>query len=425
MKLILYRFAVFFLVILCFGPALRLYGQKKDVPVAKAQQLGFRLPEGQKRLSVPFELHNNLIIIRVVLNNSLPLKFILDTGVRTTVLTEKSFTDLLNLTYSRKITIPGAGGEKLVDAYVANNVTLDINGLIGHGHAMLVLEKDLLQLKNYLGINVHGVLGYELFSRFIVEINYDRGVVTFHEPNSYRPRKRYVVLPLIIEDTKPYYHLNVKIRDTDEPYKGKFMLDTGASHSLMIDRESDSLLYVPEPSIFSNLGRGLGGDIVGDIARINYVSWDRFEFDDVITTFPDKDTYLIDIDRNYRNGTVGGGLMSRFKITFDYIHSKIYLKKGQKFKKSFEFNLSGIIVRASGIGLDEFMVAAVRENSAAERADIQIGDQILALNGQVVENLDLDGVVGILNSKSNKRVRLLLRRNGKKLQRKFRLERLI
>jgi len=413
MKLIRYRFAVTFLTILCLVTALQLHGQQTDSPVLKPRLLGFALPEGQKKLSVPFELHNNLIVLRVVLNNSLPLKFILDTGVRTTVLTEKSFTDLLNLTYSRVITIPGAGGEKLVDAYVANNVTIDINGLIGHGHAMLVLEKDLLQLKNYLGVNVHGVLGYELFSRFIIEINYSRQMVIFHE------------LSLIIEDTKPYYHLNFKIRDQDQLYKGKFMLDTGASHAFMINKESDSLLYVPEPSLFSNLGRGLGGDIVGDVGRVSYISWDRFEFNDVITTFPDQETYLIDFDRNYRNGTVGGGMMSRFRIIFDYIHGKLYLKKGGKFKTSFEFNLSGIIVRASGIGLDEFIVAAVRENSAAEKADIQIGDEILVLNGQSVENLNLNGVVGILNSKTNKRMSVWLKRDGRKIQRRFRLERLI
>ena len=328
MKLIRYQFAVTFLTILCLVTALQLHGQRTDSPVLKPRLLAFALPEGLKKLSVPFELHNNLIVLRVVLNNSLPLKFILDTGVRTTVLTEKSFTDLLNLTYSRVITIPGAGGEKLVDAYVANNVTIDISGLIGHGHAMLVLEKDLLQLKNYLGVNVHGVLGYELFSRFIIEINYSRQMVIFHEPDSYRPKRSFDELSLIIEDTKPYYHLNFKIRDQDQLYKGKFMLDTGASHAFMINKESDSLLYVPEPSLFSNLGRGLGGDILGDVGRVSYISWDRFEFNDVITTFPDQETYLIDFDRNYRNGTVGGGMMSRFRIIFDYIHGKLYLKKG-------------------------------------------------------------------------------------------------
>jgi len=71
------------------------------------------MPKGLNKVIIPFEIYNNLIIIDVLLNKSLPLKFVLDTGVRTTVLTEKSLTDVLNLKYNRKKTIPGAGGEKL------------------------------------------------------------------------------------------------------------------------------------------------------------------------------------------------------------------------------------------------------------------------------------------------------------------------
>lgn len=392
--------------------------------LGRVMRLGFVLPKGVKKHSVPFEIHNNLIVINILLNNALPLKFILDTGVRTTVLTEKSLTDLLNLTYSRKITIPGAGGERLVDAYVANNVTSNISGMVGRGHSMLVLERDLLQLKNYLGVSVHGVLGYELFSRFIVEVNYDRKVVTFHDPDSFRKRRGYQELPMIIEDTKPYYYLNVTLRG-NKVYRGKFMLDTGASHAVMIDERSSSELYVPDPHITSNLGRGLGGDITGEVARIDKVTLNEFDFENIIATFPDENSYFIDFDSNFRNGTIGGGMMSRFKIIFDFVNSKLYLKKGAKFKKPFEFNLSGLIVRASGLGLEEFIVAAVRAGSAAEEADVRIGDQIMMVNGQPTQDMKLNNILAILNSRQGKRVSLVLKRDGKTITKKFRLERLI
>src|SRR6187402_3820473 len=103
-----------------------------------AQSLGFSLAEGQRSVSIPIEIHNNLIVVPIVLNGQLPLKFILDTGVRTAILTEKAYSDILNLPYSRKYSIAGPGGEKMVDAYVTNNVTLDMPGVHGRGHAMLV-----------------------------------------------------------------------------------------------------------------------------------------------------------------------------------------------------------------------------------------------------------------------------------------------
>src|SRR5437879_4458919 len=135
-------------------------------------QLGFSLADGATKVQIPIEIHNNLVVVPVIVNNQLPLKFIVDTGVRTSILTQKIFSDILHLAYSKKYTIAGAGGENLVNAYITNNVTLDLPGVHGRGHAMLVLENDYLELRNSLGSDVHGTLGYELFSRLVITIDY-------------------------------------------------------------------------------------------------------------------------------------------------------------------------------------------------------------------------------------------------------------
>ena len=145
-----------------------LFAALPGILFSQSQNLGFSLTDGKKKVQIPIEVHNNLIVVRVVLNDVIPLKFIIDTGVRTAILTQKSFSDILKLNYSRKYTIAGPGGEKLIDAYVANNVSLSLSGVSGKGHALLVLEEDYLELRNQLGTDVHGILGYELFSRFII-----------------------------------------------------------------------------------------------------------------------------------------------------------------------------------------------------------------------------------------------------------------
>ena len=149
-----------------------------------AQTIGFTLKDGAKKAVIPFENYNNLIVVPVILNQALPLRFILDTGVQTTILTDRSFTDLLNIQYNRKLTLLGADGDKSVDAYVAGGVSLELPGTEGQGQVMLVLEEDYLQLKNYLGEEVHGILGYEIFRRFTVEIDYSNQRLTLHEPST-------------------------------------------------------------------------------------------------------------------------------------------------------------------------------------------------------------------------------------------------
>lgn len=400
------------------------FGQKREQNSPQTQQLGFIMPNGLKKVSIPFEIYNNLIVIDVLLNQSLPLKFVLDTGVRTTVLTEKSLTDILQLHYDRKITIPGAGGEKLVDAYVVNNVSLNIGEIEGRGHALLVLETDLLQLKNYLGVNVHGILGYELFSRFVVDINYDEKKVTFYHPKYYKKKGKYVEIPITVEDTKPYMEANFILRG-DEPIKGKFMLDTGASHTMLLDERSSDEIYVPEPFISTTLGRGLAGNIYGQIARVDKMWVNKFSFEDIIVTFPDAESYEVSQKSTFRNGTFGGGMMMRFHIIFDFVHGKLYVQKGREYRRAFEYNLSGLVVKAKGVYLREYEIDDVRVSSAAEASGVMKGDEIIKINGYKINSLNLEEVIGRLNAKANKRIRLEVTRDGQTIIFKYRLTRLI
>ncbi|HLZ17338.1 MAG TPA: retropepsin-like aspartic protease, partial [Cyclobacteriaceae bacterium] len=153
-------------------------------------QLGFSLANGATKAEIPIEIHNNLVVVPVILNNQLPLKFIVDTGVRTTILTDKLYSDILHLAYSKKFTITAPGGESMVNAYITNNVTIDMPGVHGRGHAMLVLENDFLELRNSLGSEVHGILGYELFSRFVIKIDYEAKILTLMLPQKFKPGKR-------------------------------------------------------------------------------------------------------------------------------------------------------------------------------------------------------------------------------------------
>src|SRR5689334_6937531 len=232
-----------------------------------AQVLGFSLANGKKKVQIPVEIYNNLVVVPVFLNGALPLKFILDTGVRTAILTQKAFTDILNLPYSRKYTISGPGGSKLVDAYVTNNVSLELPGVTGRGHAMLVLAEDYLELRNYLGTDVHGILGYELFSRFIVQIDYEKRLLTLMLPEAFKPKGKYRTVPIAIEDTKPYLRTEVVLQD-GTTIVAKLLVDSGASHGLMLEPFSDSRIVPPNDYVSSSIGRGLGGDIIGKVGRV-------------------------------------------------------------------------------------------------------------------------------------------------------------
>lgn len=388
------------------------------------QILGFSLADGRSKVQMPIELHNNLPVIPVVVNGQLPLKFILDTGVRTTILTEKAFGDILNLKYTRKYVIGGAGGEKFVEAYITNNVSLDLPGVHGEGHSLLVLDQDYLELRNYLGTDVHGVLGYELFSRFIVQIDYDKKILTLMLPERFRERPRFMKMPITIEDTKPYVHSFVEVSDTAR-VPVKLLLDSGASHGLILEPDSGQHIATPAVHIKSIIGRGLGGIITGRIARINSLHLGKYEIEDVIANFPDENSYMDTLKTSRvvaRNGAIGGEILSRFTIIFNFPKETVYLRKNPAFKKKFYYNLSGLTVKAKGARLRKYEITDVRENSAAHKAGIQIGDNILSINGLPATELDLNTVNGLFNLRPGKRVVIVLERNAKTIKKEMRLE---
>ncbi len=391
-------------------------------PAVSQAQLGFHLKPGQRRAKFPIEIINNLIVVPVVLNGQLPLKFILDTGVRTTILTEKSFSDILNLTYSRHYHVPGLGGEKAVDAYVTNNVTLDMPGVHGEGHAMLVLEQDYLELRNYLGVDVQGILGYEVFSRFVVEVDYEGRLLTISLPDLFKPKKRYQELSIQVQDTKPYIQAPVTLR-TGTVINAKLLVDTGASHGLVLDPASDARIVVPEKHVVSLIGRGLSGAINGKIGRITSIELGKYKLNEVVANFPNPSDYgyadSIKYADIFRNGAVGGELLSRFTTVFNFPKGKMYLLKNNSFNRKFNFNLSGLTFKAKGVRLRRFEVTDVRKGSTADAAGILVGDELVSINGVSTSGFDLNGINTVFDLRPGKQLRLEVMREGKILVKKL------
>ena len=388
-----------------------------------SQVLGFSLADGKKKVEIPIEIYNNLIVVPVVLNGALPLKFILDTGVRTAILTQKTFTDILNLSYSRKYTISGPGGEQIIDAYVTNNVSLELPGVTGRGHALLVLGEDYLELRNYLGTDVHGILGYELFSRFIVEVDYDKKMLTLSLPKRFKKKRKFQSIPIKIEDTKPYATTSV-VRSDRTQLTAKLLVDSGASHGLMLEPTSDPRIRVPDSTVSSIIGRGVAGEITRKVGRIQSLRLGTYEIKKVIANFPDPNSYFdsLKLGATERNGAIGGEVLSRFTVIFNFPTEEIYLKKNSQFKKKFHYNLSGLTVKAKGSRLNVFEITEVRRKSVAQRVGVVAGDLIVSINGLSTRSLDLNTINGFFNHKPGKKINLVVDRKGQQLRFSFDLE---
>lgn len=389
-----------------------------------AQFIGFEITNSSGRTSFPFKKVNNLIVIPVMLNQTLPLHFILDTGVRTTILTDRNISDLINISYDKVVTISGLGQIRELNAYLASNIALSMPGIKGLGQSLIVLEEDYLELKNHLGTNVHGIIGYEFFNHFVVKIDYENLMVTVYDPKVFKPGKKFSAVPFTIENGRPYLQVSV-LQQNDSMINPKVLIDSGASHGLMLETSSNSAIVMPVPNLQTIIGWGLGGELPGNLGRIRKLTIESFEFRDVLVSYtegyPDNEFS----QQIGRNGSIGGDLLSRFTTIFDYNSEIMYLKKNRFYKQPFEFNMSGIDIVATGLLYNAFEVINVVETSPAYVAGVRTGDEILRINGKSTSELNITEVNGILRSRPGNRINLLLKRYNETLKVTFRLKRLI
>lgn len=391
------------------------------------ENTGFRILNQRKEAEIPFQAINNLIVVSVLLDNLIPLNFLVDTGVRTAILTDRFYSDLLSINYDRKLSIRGAGNRLFVEAYIARDVAFKISDVQAEGQSMLVLQDDYLQLSAQLGTPVHGIIGYDFFQHFVVKIDYAAQLMTLYEPAHFKHPRSYDYYPLTIEDTKPYISCELVDVEGKETMPVKLMLDTGASHALLLHQEdSCSGITLPDKTIYGTLGRGLVGDVVGHIGRIPRLELSKkYAFEDVLTSFPEENTYKFASDQGNRDGTIGGELLHRFTAIFDYSRQAFYLSRNKHYRQPFILSKTGFTLTAEGEGLTTFRVIQVRENTPAEEAGIKVGDVLMKLNGTRAKNLTLMTITEKLRKRDGKKIRLHMKRGEEEYKTTFRLRNII
>ncbi|RYC67624.1 MULTISPECIES: aspartyl protease family protein [Spirosoma] len=389
---------------------------------------GFFIAGNRTWTRIPFQLHSNLIIVPVRINESDTLQFILDTGVSNTIVTDPSAFKRQPLRLARKIKLSGAGEGGNLTASVAIDNSLVLGGLRAAHHNIVMLDEDILKLSEYVGTPVHGIFGYEIFANFVVNIDFQRREIMLMSPKKYRYKKRKGDrYPIIIQDTKAYTDA-LSVYDGQKSMPLRVVLDTGAGHALLLDRSrSTAMMPLPEKSIRAQLGRGLNGVINGSMGRIQKVKFGRYELDNILASFPDSTAFGMKlIDMPERQGNVGCELLRRFNVTFNYPDRYVVLKPIKRaMREGFEHDMSGMELRAKGDRFRNYYVDKVIEGSPADLAGLQEGDEVLFVNNNSTKDLTISDIYKILQKGEGREVSMLVRRNGQVIITSFALKRLI
>jgi predicted aspartyl protease len=376
----------------------------------ESQVPGFFMKNEARKVKLPFYSSNSLIIIPISINGSVPINFLVDTGVRSNLLFSKTLGDALGLEYTRRLSIAGADGSTVIMAQVSPINTLDLGPIVGKMQSLLVLEQDFFELESVIGVPVYGIIGYEFFKFNPVKINYDDGIIEFYKENSVKWRPPfYRKFDLTIEDNKAY--INAKINQKSGPkIQAKLLIDTGANHGLLLNQETSDEIKMPPLFIESQLGQSLGGVLYGYIGRVNSLSLNGLTMKEVLTSYPDKNTFSEVIVATGRKGSLGAEVLGRTRLILDYQRKRALIRKGENFYAPFEFDMSGLVLRKIPNDDNRFYVSEVRLGSPAYKNGILPFDEVLTINKVPTFLWELSDIFKLLRSEEGKEIQLEMRR---------------
>ncbi|MBT8376569.1 MAG: PDZ domain-containing protein [Winogradskyella sp.] len=411
----------------------------------------------EKSKKVRFKLINNLIIVPVEVNG-INLSFVLDTGVSKAILFNLVNTDSLKIKNVEVINLRGLGGDGAIEALKSKNNLFRFGNAINVNQDIFVVFDSSINFTPRLGVQVHGIIGYDLFKDFVVEINYSSKYIRLHKHGFYKPRKskKWQTIGLNLYNNKPYLDAEVVIDSVSKPVK--LLIDSGGSDALWLFEDEDSGIMPNEDKFFDDfLGKGLSGAVFGRRSKIETFKLGDYQLRDINVAFPDS--LSINVARQYkdRSGSIAGNLLKRFNFFIDYKNERIELKKNGNFKAPFYYNNSGIVLEQRGVrvvrekfrtnsydimrssqndtatNLDAIVtysislkpayeIVELRESSNAKASGLMIGDVLASVNGKPAHQFSLQEINEIFYDKEGKRITLNIERDGKEMSFRFALD---
>jgi hypothetical protein len=372
------------------------------------------LPSGDSKTEIPFTLSYTHILVPISINGSEPFQLILDTGMPMDgiILFDSKQVRDLELPLTGLAVAPGEEAEG--EPNVAFDICLDLPGL--------KLEDQMVSIRPPLGKygELEGVIGLSLFSRFVVDINHDRKIITLHEPKTYSYKGSGKKLPFTFNK---YGIPEIPCKVTMQNQKKAelhLIVDTGAGHALSLNVGAHHDIQVPEKSIACSLGRTMYGEITGHVGRLQRFEVGGYVFNNVLTSFiSGKEPYPVKVDEE---GNLGNALLKRFNVVFDYSRKEMVLEPSNDYKKPFHFIMTGFQWKKTAEG--EMIIDHLIASSPAAESGIMKGDQVMEINDRPVAQFSKEELVRLF-TEEGKIIDLVIAREDKEWKVKLKLRPLI
>ncbi len=387
------------------------------IPCAKVQLDESTRSEGLLA-EIPFQLYGNIIVTQLSVDESTPLKFIFDTGAGGTMINENTAASL-GIVGDETVPREGATGTaKIVQStdhvvYVEDirfqDVTLGI--------------ADIDHIEKRLGMPIDGVIGWQILSRYAVRVNYDTMLIEIYDNDRFEYDFGDGRYALEVQGTAIFTNAMVAFK-SGNMFTGKVLVDTGAGNTFSFNTpfaEENGLLaelgtyYEREIQSISTASAHIYTTMLADL------SVGQYELSALPANIAIAEAGALSWPGPM--AILGNGVLTHFNVFIDLQEKTMSLEPNRLYHDPFEVNCSGLELVADD-AFQRVIIDHVYAGSPAEEAGLEVGDEIVQINGANVSDFQLPQIRSML-SQDGQEIEILIDREGESHSYPFTLRPLI
>lgn len=332
----------------------------------------------KEKVELPFRYRSGHVWVNLSVNGAPPAEFILDTGAFNTCL-DRGYAATLGLTGEGEHTAQGVGGYDTFGFTKLRSLTWATPA--GVGVQVKDLRAGVIGLQNSLSSaewgRTAGLLGYDVLSRFTLELDFDRQVLTLYDPATYKHTGPGTPIPMTLHGNIPTVELTLNGKCT-----GDYIVDVGNATVLTVNAEQVDacrLLWMRKKDVTHMVG-GIGGVFTESVCRMDSAQIGPFHMAGPIVGLSTH--HMGGSGSKEIQGNIGTSVLERFRCTFDYAGGTLWLEPGARYDEPEAFTRSGLwYTRWAGV----VIVHGVVKGSPAEEAGFKIRDVLRAVNGRPID----------------------------------------
>ncbi|MGA8532818.1 MAG: aspartyl protease family protein [Candidatus Tumulicola sp.] len=330
--------------------------------------------------TIPFTLHENHVYLNVMLNGKGPYLFIFDTGGGNVI--DPEVAQAIGA-IGKGSAQGGGAGSGTETASLADVDTLQVGDAVLK-HQLFAVAPVRMGFGVATGKNVDGLIGWEVLARFLTRFDYAENQVVLTLPDRATPQANAHAIPFVFYGTQP--QIDCKI----DGIPSECTIDTGARDTLTLF--GPYLAAHPEvrPAKLSEIGVngfGFGGPALGRLGRLREFEIGGMQLNDLVADYTTQTQGALAAP--FIAANIGGNLLRRFDITFDYGKQTMALVPNPTFNDPDRYERVGLFLINKG---GKITVVDARPGTPGADAGIAPGDVISTIDGAPTEMMSLEGV---------------------------------